>query len=134
MKKTSSAVLLIITISLMLILSGCYKDRMLKYYNDDSIYETLDVAVLSIDEEYMEVEFLNEVHEHYTYAPFHLINCPDLKTRLNVGDIISIITAPRFFWDNYRIPIVGITKGDIVYLEYKTGKQNLLDYIENTQS
>lgn len=106
---------------------------MLEYYSNDSNYETLEVRVITLDDKFMEVEFLSDVHEHYTYAPFHLIDLPDLHTQLASGDVITIITAPRFFWDNYRIPIVGITKDDTVYLEFATGKQNLLNYIEETQ-
>ncbi len=134
MKKTVSIILIILIIGMCVFFSGChYKKRMLEYYSDDLNYETLEVKVNSIEEEYMEVEFLYDVHVHYTYSPFRLIDMPTLHTKVKCGDIINIIVAPRYFWDSYNIPIVGITKDDVVYLEFETGKQNLLDYIERTE-
>lgn len=133
MKKNMAAVILLI-LTLSVLLCGCYKDRMLQYYSDDSNYETLEVTILSINEEFLKVDFVSEnVHVHYTYKPFELINVPHLCSELSVGDQISIITAPRYFYDNYHIPVVGISKGDKVYLDFETGKQNLLNWVRDTQ-
>lgn len=134
MKKSIGFFIIILLVIMSVMFSGCYKNRMLEYYSNDSNYETLEIRVVNLDDEFMEVEFLSDVHEHYTYAPFRLIDLPALHTQIKIGDKISIITAPRFFWDNYRIPIVGITKDDTVILDFETGKQKLLDYIESTQS
>ena len=43
----------------------------------------------------------------------------------------KVITSFYMWWDGWNFPIVGIKSEDTVYLDYKTGKANLLDWIQN---
>lgn len=44
--------------------------------------------------------------------------------------VITIITHPYIAWDGWTPPIVGVTVGDKVYLDFETGKQNWLDWLK----
>ena len=52
---------------------------------------------------------------------------------VSIGDKIKIVTASRYFYDGYRIPIVAIECDNIVYLDFQTGRENLLKWVEEPE-
>ena len=49
---------------------------------------------------------------------------------INEGDHVVLITAPRRFWNTYRLPIVYLRINNTVLLELDVGKQTLMDWVE----
>jgi hypothetical protein len=47
---------------------------------------------------------------------------------VNVGDKISLISAPAYFGDGYILPVVGFTKGNKEYLDFSSGISNQIAY------
>ena len=45
---------------------------------------------------------------------------------ISEGDEIQITLAPEIFGDGYIIPAVGISAGEKIYLDFETGKVNLM--------
>ncbi len=45
--------------------------------------------------------------------------------------VIKIMQSPKIWFDGWEPVLVSVEMGDVVYLDYKTGKANLLDWIEN---
>ena len=140
--------LVILLSMIVIILSGCsYKSRMLQYYSENSNYEELEGIILNfeeirgVDDLFIEIEFENEnIHDHYLYHPLMVINKNKEVLKKNgffenvsIGDKIKIVTASRYFYDGYRIPIVAIECDNIVYLDFQTGRENLLKWVEETE-
>ena len=140
--------LVILLSMIVIILSGCsYKSRMLQYYSENSNYEELEGIILNfeeirgVDDLFIEIEFENEnIHDHYLYHPLMVINKNKEVLKKNgffenvsIGDKIKIVTASRYFYDGYRIPIVAIECDNIVYLDFQTGRENLLKWVEEPE-
>ena len=140
--------LVILLSMIVIILSGCsYKSRMLQYYSEISNYEELEGIILNFeeikgeDDLFIEIEFENEkIHDHYLYHPLRVMskNKEVLKKNgffenVSIGDKIKIVTASRYFYDGYRIPIVAIECDNIVYLDFQTGRENLLKWVEEPE-
>ena len=47
--------------------------------------------------------------------------------KVKIGDTITVTSAPRFFYNGYAMPIIGLSIGDIEILNIETGHQNLMD-------
>ena len=54
---------------------------------------------------------------------FFDVHTPDL--------IVTLIVNPGIHWDSDSHPVFGISVGDVVYLDYETGRANYLDWILN---
>ena len=48
-----------------------------------------------------------------------------------VGDIITFISDPEYFGDGYIMPIVGLSKGNKVYLNFDVGYKEYMSYLYN---
>lgn len=44
--------------------------------------------------------------------------------------VITIYSHPYVAWDGWISPVVGVTVGDKVYVDFETGKQNWLDTLK----
>lgn len=149
MKRALLNKVLVIVLSMMvIILTGCsYKSRMLQYYSENSNYEELVGIILNfeeirgVDDLFIEIEFENEnIHDHYLYHPLMVISKNKEILRKNgffenvlIGEKIKIVTASGYFYDGYRIPIVAIERDNVVYLDFQTGRENLLKWVEETE-
>ena len=47
--------------------------------------------------------------------------------KVKIGDTITVTSAPRFFYDGYMMPIIGLSIGDTEILNIETGHRNLMD-------
>ena len=141
-------VLIIVLLVMVMILPGCsYKLRMLQYYSENSNYEELVGIILNfeeirgVDDLFIEIEFENEnIHDHYLYHLLMVIrkNKEILEKNgffenVSIGEKINIVTASGYFYDGYRIPIVAIESDNVVYLDFQTGRENLLKWVEETE-
>lgn len=53
-----------------------------------------------------------------------------IDAALAKGLEVEFISAPRYFGDGYVMPIVGLSIGETVYLEYEVGYTNFLKWLE----
>ena len=44
--------------------------------------------------------------------------------------VVTIYSNPQYHWHGYHYPVVGVSIGDKVYVDFETGYQNLLDYLK----
>ena len=59
-----------------------------------------------------------------------IVKSNGIDDKLKVGDQVSFITAPKYFGDGYVMPIVGITVGDEVLLDFEEGYANFKEQWE----
>lgn len=55
-----------------------------------------------------------------------------IDTKIKVGDQVDFITAPRYFYDGYIMPIVSISVNGECLLEFEEGYANLLEWLKTT--
>ena len=53
------------------------------------------------------------------------------QTEPLIEERITIITNQKMWWEGWDAVIVAVSVGDTVYLDFETGKANLLDWIQN---
>ena len=51
--------------------------------------------------------------------------------KVKLGSEVIYISAPRYFWDGYSMPIVELSVDGEVLLTFDEGKTNLLDMIQH---
>ena len=133
------------------------RERMYNYYTQDSIYFSVwgEMKVYFDDYEdgrasciaYLEEEGLIKRFMQETAADFLVVNknqkileesgfYKNLE-KAGIGQneqrspVIKIMQSPKIWFDGWEPVLVSVEMGDVVYLDYKTGKANLLDWIEN---
>ena len=53
-----------------------------------------------------------------------------IEQKINVGDRVEFVSAPRYFGDGYVMPIVQISVDGEELLSFDTGFVNLNDWLE----
>ena len=53
------------------------------------------------------------------------------SNKVKLGTEVVYVSAPRYFWDGYMMPIVELSVDGEVLLPFEEGKTNLLDLIRN---
>lgn len=53
-----------------------------------------------------------------------------IEEQLQIGMKVCFMTAPRYFGDGYVYPIVAISIGDTVLLDFETGYSNFVNWID----
>ena len=121
-----------------LILSACsYSYRMTEYYSEDENYEVLtgEITETEFDDKNGTLYIYIELEDTYHYNGFfkvissneQIMKNNNFYEEINVGDTITITTAPRIFYDGYDCPILSLSFNNKVYLEFDQGKANLLE-------
>ncbi|MBE6678415.1 MAG: hypothetical protein E7597_06450 [Ruminococcaceae bacterium] len=137
-----SAITLVLTVS---VLSSCmlfeasWRAREKEYYETDENYIVLTATVIAEprffkeDDYYLlNVEFDDkETVQYERCVEINKANGDVLERNgyfkeISEGDKIQITLAPEIFGDGYIIPAVGIRTEEKVYLDFKTGKSNLM--------
>ncbi len=54
-----------------------------------------------------------------------------IETKLNVGDKVTFVAAPKVFGDGYVLPIVSMTIDEEELLGFDEGYLNLLEWLKN---
>ena len=57
-----------------------------------------------------------------------LASANGLLNEVEVGDEVSLLSAPAYFADGYIVPVVGIAKDDKEYIDFSTGISNQVTY------
>lgn len=133
--------IVLILIVVLLGITGCQhpnKKEMLEIYENNETYITLEGEIVEL---------------HCTNSTnFILIKCEELKQyisneedicmyqifseqdmELSVGDVILFTTSKVRFDNTNWLPIVAITKNDVIILEFEDGKKNLIDWVKQLQ-
>lgn len=112
-----------------------------EYYSEDSNYITATGTVKHLgwgpDQSYVYLAF-EEIPEEYSDTNF-VIEGENLRTaiekgfneRVQLGTEVVYVSAPRYFWDGYAMPIVALSVNGEILLTFDEGKMNLLDLIQN---
>ncbi len=90
-----------------------------RYFNEDDYYI---LYVEFDDNEAAQFEKRVEIHK----ANGDILEQNGYFDEISLGDEIQITLAPEIFGDGYVIPAVGIKNEGKVYLDFETGKANLM--------
>ena len=150
MKKrilVKSIAIVIFLLCLLVFSTSCTAQKMKDYYSQKSNYITATGTVTHIaysdeddilyygfsDLEYNSTPTYPYHFEYYGFKivgkNFEIVHEKNIDEKVKVGDKITFIAAPRYFYDGYSIPIVGISVGDEEILEFNEGVDNLLMYL-----
>ena len=136
--KNRLLILVVVLMAASILLSSCWYDKIYEvqekpYYSDKSNYVTftgvVDFLKIKDDTLYFSIEAEeNEYSETYWLEQQNYNTVVDngIMEDLSIGDTIQFSAAPRIFGDGYIIPVVSISIGDKVYLEFDEGYANLL--------
>lgn len=104
-------------------------------YEDD--YYSSDVIVDKVDH-------YEQYSSSYLYIKTPMMNCrylicgetyqmlvdSDFFDVVTEGAVITIYSHPYIAWDGWDYPLLGVSIGDKVYVDFETGKQNWLDWLK----
>jgi hypothetical protein len=125
---------------LAVILSSCYADRMLEYYADESNFQTVTGTVtyvgFSDDRQtlYLSISNLPEGFSSKTFEivgkNLDVVKKTTLVHKLSEGAEVEFVSAPRYFWDGYVMPIVALSVDGYVLLDYERGYSNYMEWLK----
>ena len=113
----------------------------LEYYSEDSNYIMATGTVRHLawgpDQSYVYIAF-EDIPEDYSDTNF-VIEGENLRIvlengfaeKVQLGTTVEYVSAPRYFWDGYSMPIVELSVDGEILLTFEEGKINLLDWIRN---
>lgn len=135
MKKIYLVLILCITT----VLSSCALNEDVEYYSNSNNYITVVgvVSHLKYNEE-KDVLYLGFEQLSYEFADnafkivgknLLVVQENGIDSKLQLGDQIEFISAPKYFGDGYVMPIVGITINGEELLSFEQGYNNWLEWI-----
>ncbi len=138
MKKGSIICMcLVVVAAALVLLFGSYETREKMYYGDQSNFITEKAIVDNIiydDNQKRLVFWLSEIDESYSDSNFimrgenaRVAISNGILEKIHIGDEITFSSAPRYFGDGYFMPIIHISIGDDVILDFDEGHSNLMD-------
>lgn len=129
-------------------LTGCYSVQMRTYYSnrdnllsvtgtvtkitygENSNHKTENALVLCLSD--MTVELDDNV---FVMIPenLELAKVNGIQD-MSVGDTVSITSAPRYFYDFFKYPIIAMTVNGKEVLDTETGYSNFIDWLQSNRS
>lgn len=133
-------VVVIMCILLLLMLASCDSQKKYEYYSNTDHYTavsgTISYINLSDDEKTLYVA-IDNMSIQLSDNCFKIIeeNLRIIQNQLNVdeiqiGDQVTLITAPRIFGDGYIMPAVSIAIEGHELLRFEDGVNNLLSWLD----
>lgn len=117
-------------------LTGCLKNKQWAYYQVQDNYVTVTGTVCHMkynDEEtalYLAFEDMtvtfSDNHFKLEGENLTLTRERGIDEKVAIGDVVTFISAPRYFGDGYVMPIVAIETDDTVLLTFDEGYENLM--------
>ncbi|GHU99735.1 hypothetical protein FACS1894211_05670 [Clostridia bacterium] len=155
MKKNKKTLInVILTISFFMIGGGCFfawiivgmmkgvNFNVVEYYKDNNNYEEV-VCIVREAENYggEKYKFFEPLESEKPIRNVGLWKRNDGAVAdsgfwedTNIGDRVTTISAPGYFWDGYICPIVGLRTENQVYLDFNTGKENQIAELQNMRN
>ena len=133
-------VMLITAICIILVfLCSCYSSEKIKYYSQKENYISVTGTVLSVkynkDITALFIDFsqlspvLDDTCFKIVGKNLETVQTNNIDDKLNIGEQITFITAPKYFGDGYVMPIVAISVSGENLLDFEDGYKNLLDWL-----
>ena len=120
-------------------LCSCRSTKRIKYYSQKENYISVEGTISSIEYNqdltalYLEFSELSPVLDDTCFKivgeNLQIVQSNGIDNKLEIGEIISFITAPRYFGDGYVMPIVSISTNEEVLLGFEEGYDNLLNWL-----
>ncbi len=122
------------------ILNTPLRNSMVDYYKCESNYEKFNGIIASINNSrdgiVLEVTILDLQHNYPLNTngnqEFLLINSIEENFNLEIKEEVTLISAPKFFYNGHILPVVYLEKNGEVLLEYTVGKECYLNWIVTT--
>lgn len=121
-------------------LTSCAAKKQMEYYSVPENYisvsgtvshfvydEALDAYYLAFDD--MSVA-LSDHNFKIVGENASIVRKGGIQEKINIGDSVSFVTAPKYWGDGYVMPIVEISVDGETLLEFNTGLSNLLNWLE----
>lgn len=117
--------------------SACSNQRMIEYYTEPSNYIHASGTIHHIQYDTKTNELylgISEQEPKFDDTNF-VLDCQSSRMlqesgfieKLQIGDRISFVAAPRYWGDGYAIPIVSVEHHGETLLDFEVGYANLLD-------
>lgn len=131
----------ILLLVLMIInLMSCRRQKELEYYSEKNnfISVTAEICYVKYDTEnsvlYLAFSNLPEEfsddHFKIIHKNLEIIKKNNGEKAFEIGNEITFITAPRYFGDGYIMPIISVSVGEEVLLEFEEGYKNFMEIYE----
>lgn len=140
-KHIKNIIISITLMSLILILSACFSltSREKEYYYDEDNFISAIGTVTHIkynDERTAIYIGFSELNPKFDDVNFEIVgkNLPivqenGIDEKIQLGDQVEFITAPKYFGDGYVMPIVSISVDGEELLSYEEGYANFLEWL-----
>ena len=120
-----------------LLFNFCEMAQELPYYSDKNNYISatgiVDYIKYSDDGLYLGFSDLDPKFSDSTFKivgkNFKIVQENGIEEKLEIGDEVEFITAPRYFGDGYIVPIAGISVDGEVLLDFEQGYENYIEWI-----
>lgn len=130
---------ILISSLLVVLLTGCtlsnqrLAKKMIEKYSEDQNYVTLTGEVIEIDGYYVVIK-CEEIKDYISYQSEFCNYCiySEEVVELEVGDEIKFTTVPFHFYNGHLLPIVELKIDEITLLAFEEGKENLIDWVNET--
>ncbi len=119
------------------------RTKMINYYNDDSNYVALSGVIINIryleksQDTILRIKILTEENAfpcdtETSETDFIVIDWSEKICNLNVNDTIDFVSAPSYFYEGHKLPIISIEKDGETLLSFGEGKEIYLNWINTT--
>lgn len=131
----------IVSIFVLLLLFSCSSTQKINYYSKTENYIKVTGTISSIeyneDRTTLYLEFselkpiLNDTCFKIVGGNLQVVQNNGIDDKIQIGDKITFVTAPKYFGDGYVMPIVSISTADDEWLlEFEEGYKNLLKWLQ----
>lgn len=127
---------------LVVLLAGCHfyemhdkllAKKMTEKYSDDQNYVTLVGEVIECNNNHVTIKS-NGVKPNLSYVggSIEYFIYADSFIELKAGDQIEFTTVPYHFYNGHELPIVELKSNGNTLLSFEKGKENLLEWVNET--
>ena len=145
MYKKSVSYLTVLFISFLLcscsILTSIEKEQLIRHYSDKNNFiectgEVTYVNFANRNGVFLEIEGIEpDIFSDTSFVirgyNVDIVKSNNICDEICVCDIITFISDPEYFGDGYIMPIVGLSKGNKVYLNFDVGYKEYMSYLYN---
>ena len=135
-------IIFLLMVLIIIILSSCSSNNnVLKYYSDPENYVTAvgTVTHIKYNEENNTLYLgIDQLTPEFSDNSFKIVgdNLTILKSngidqKMNIGQQIEFMSAPRYFGDGYVMPIVAIAINGETLLNFDQGYENLIEWLSS---
>ncbi len=125
----------------LLLYSCATKKEYYQYYSQKEVYVKATGTLISITYNddcsalYLAFSDLKPMFDDDTFKivgdNLQVVKDNHIDSKLQVGDQISFVSAPKYFGDGYVFPIVSLSVNGEILLSFEDGFSNYLKWIDN---